>query len=107
MRIDCPIPGYNERNDDGEAVYFVVIPDEWMGRHAVKRDDAFMELDKMDLPAAFRTFGVSLALAEDWNLPGMKGKLNYDFNEMSLKIMAWVGHAVWGSFTRCYEIPKN
>ncbi len=108
MRIDCPISGYDTRGDDGETVYFVVIPDEWLGLHAVKRDEAFAELDKLsDLPDAYRTFAVSLALADDWNLPGMTGKLNYDFSEMSLKIIAWVGHAVWGSFARCFVIPKN
>jgi len=107
MRIDCPINGYDERNDDGESVYFVVIPDEWLGLHAVMRDETFAELDKVHLPPAYRTFAVSLALADDYNLPGMSGKFSYDFSKLSLRVIAWVSNVSWGGFVRCYEVPKN
>jgi len=111
MIIPCPVDGFTEQTADNKPVYFLDVPDEWLGKHLSVRDTAVTGLangEAAGMPIEFKTFAISLALADNWNLPGVTGKMeSVDFNMLNLSIMAWVNYTVWGSFNRCFNVPKN
>ena len=95
MRIDYP-------HGDG----WIELPDEWLGAHARRRDEA-IEKSKA-LPATWLEFAVAMSLLDDWQLPGLPKNTDlWDFNVMSLRMMAWVKITVLESFAACFKIPKN
>lgn len=98
-RIDCTISGFENA--------FVVLPDEWLGEHLARRDRAIAKHSEMR-SAALTEFGVALALAEDWGgIPGLDGNPeNWDFEQMSAKIINWFTQIVISDFRTCFEIPK-
>ena len=60
-RIDCPVGGW------------IGLPDEWLGAHALRQDEAQRKSES--LPKPYQTWTVALALLEDWGgLPGLDGK---------------------------------
>ena len=89
-----------------DPVHYIELPDEWLGKHAKRHDDAAAA--GSELPATWRDFAVAMALLDDWNLPGVaKNSELWDFAELGLPLMIWVKTAVLQSYYRCYEIPKN
>ena len=97
-RIDCPYP-------DIEA--FIELPDIWLGIHADRRDET---IDKIgdQYGRTLQTFGISLALLDDWLLPGLNGNPEkWDFKELDLKMIAWVSSYVMGDFLKCWAVPKE
>ena len=106
--ISCPIPGYDDV-EDGKPQYYVGLPDTWLGKHAVVRDAAIETAKGQGIDNdSLATFAVSLALADDFRLPGLDGKPdNWDFGELSLELISWVNFAVYASFNRDFTVKKS
>ena len=99
-RIDCPLPGLEDA--------FVVLPDEWLGLHAQRRDQAVREAAAYD-SNTLTLFAISLAIADDWGgLPGLNGKPeNWDFAQVKIPVIAWVNETVLVDFNKAFIVPKN
>ena len=98
MRIDCPWPEFEDS--------YIVLPDQWLGAHSARYDEA---LEKArELPSeVLRKFAIALVLLDDWRLPGIEGNPdNWDFEQMRLELLAWVGTTVWVSYWQCFTVPK-
>ena len=95
MRIDYP-------HGDG----WIELPDEWLGAHARRRDEA-IEKSKA-LPATWLEFAVAMSLLDDWQLPGLpKNTELWQFDLLSLRMMAWAKITVLESYAVCFRVPKN
>ena len=104
----CPIPDYDGVNDDGDPDYYITLPPRWLGSHAMAKDEAVDSGEKAGLKGVILTFAVSLALAEDYKLPGLDGKPdNWDFSLLDLELITWTNFIVWGSFNRDLTVKKN
>ena len=89
-----------------DPAHYIDLPDKWIGIHAKRHDDALAA--GSELPATWRNFATAMALLDDWNLPGVAKNADlWDFAELGLPLMVWVSTAVFQSYNRCYEIPKN
>lgn len=109
-KILCPLPEYGEETESGEwaSDYFVVVPDRWLVRHAVRRDEVLDKWgDELGNTDGLK-FAISMALADDWNLPGLGGNPeNWDFSEFDLEIARWVNSVIFDSFAACWYVKKN
>ena len=86
---------------------FVELPDEWLGKHISIREEAADSARNAGLKGEIAEFAVSLALAENFDLPGLSGKPEkWDFSELPLNVIAWVVTLVTADFNNCYSIPK-
>ena len=107
-KFPCPIPDFNGANDDGDPDYYVTNPARWLGKHAIVKDEAIAKGEAAGLESIGLTLAVSLALAEDFRLPGLDGKPeNWDFAELPLELITWVNFVVWGSFHKDFTVKKN
>ena len=99
-RIDCPLPDLEDA--------FVVLPDEWLGLHAQRRDQAVREAARYD-SNTITLFAISLAIADDWGgIPGLDGKPeNWDFTKVKIPIIAWMNESVLTDFNKAFIVPKN
>lgn len=110
VKIICPLPEYGQKNDDGqwESEYFISRPAVWLGRHSLRRDEAVEKADGKLGSGDLLRFAVSMALAEDWKLPGMNGNPEkWDFEQLDLRVITWVNRVIYGDFSKVYEVPKN
>ena len=99
-RIPCPWPDYPEA--------WIDLPDKWLGDHANRRDEAADKAGEIELRGTLQDFAVSMALLDDWNLPGLTGNPdNWDFEQVDLQIITWVVTATIFDFMKCWAIPKN
>ena len=108
-KIPCPIPGYDEMGEDGPR-YYVTVPDEWLGEHARAYWDSSESLRQAGIKHApfIERFIHSLALADDYQLPGLTGKPeNWDFEKMPLEVMAWAVFHLYTSYNGCFTVKKN
>lgn len=98
--VGCPWPKWAKAS--------VVVPDEFLGIHAQRRDKAVDEAEKNELNSTLTQFAVSLALLDDWShIPGIDGPPEqWDFTEIPLEMIAWIIEAVLVPFLACFEIPK-
>jgi len=104
----CPIPGYDGLKDDDSPVYFVELPDKWLGKHTIVKDAALDSADTQGFNNTYTTFAVSLALTDNFVLPGLEGKPEtWDFGELDLELITWVNHVVWGSFNADFTLKKS
>ena len=99
-RKDCPLPDLEKA--------FVILPDEWFGIHAVRRDQAVNEFAKYESQTLLY-FGIALALVDDWGgIPGLEGKPEkWDFTKLPLEVIAWVNDVVLSDFNMAFIVPKN
>lgn len=95
-KIDCPLGGW------------IGLPDEWLGAHARRRDEALAAAQKAKQPPTLQSWSISLALLDDWGeLPGMDGRPeNWDLDAKSWPLMNWIAEQVLGDMTRALRIPK-
>lgn len=98
-RFFCPYPEYPDA--------WIDLPDlPWLGRHAQRRDEA-SEKSK-ELGPTIQGFAVSVALLENWNLPGLNGNPEkWDFSLIDLRLIYWVSTTTLSDFGACFDIPKN
>jgi len=61
-RVECPLTEFPDA--------WIDLPDTWLGRHAQRRDEV-IEKSPKDMGITLMSFAVSLALLENWNLPGL------------------------------------
>lgn len=85
---------------------YIILPDEWKGEHARRRDQAIIQSE--DLPTTFRDFAVALALVDDWkDIPDLDGNPeNWDFNELPWALMDWITKTVLNDLADSLRIPK-
>ena len=90
----------------GSDEHYITMPDEWLGKHARRHDEA---ADKSKgLPSTWRDFTVAMALLDDWHLPGLpKNPEQWEIEIVSLPVMAWVKMTVLASYYACFDIAKN
>lgn len=110
-KISCPIPGYDqtiEQNGTDVPVYYIVVPDRWLGRHAERRDDAAkVARDGGITSDTYLRFVISMALLDGFNLPEMDGPIDeWELDDIDLRILAWVSHVTLTPFLQCFIIPK-
>lgn len=120
--IACPVPKYDgtypnpDRPEEELPIYFVELPDEWLGRHILERDKTFDEFDRLPekLSGTVRDFALSLALVDDWNLPGIGRRAATDlenlpsrFADLSGSVINWVILVVLSDFGKTFVIPKE
>jgi hypothetical protein len=87
---------------------FIILPDAWLGEHAQRHDEAVEKATAAKMPRTWRDFAVSLALLDDWKLPGLSGNPEkWDFATISLPIMAWVKQVTLEAYYANFVIPKN
>lgn len=99
-RKECPWP------DSPDA--WVDLPDSWFGEHARRRDEAVSAAKEKGLGATFTDLAVALAILDDWNLPGLNGNPEkWNFDDISLELIAWVNAITLLDFMKCWAIPKN
>lgn len=109
-KIPCPVPGYDQTGDDGQPLYYVTVPDEWKGEHARAfwNSTESLAANSKRFPPFVERFLHSLALADDYNLPGLTGKPeNWDYDKLPLKIMYWAVHFIYNSYMDCFTVKKN
>lgn len=98
-RVGCPNPKYPKA--------FVELPDEWLGIHAQRRDEAAEQAEKQGHADTLTQFAVSLSLCDEWRIPGLEGKPeNWDFLELPLDMIDWVNSVVLSDFAKAFYVPK-
>lgn len=109
MRIlPCPVPGLDEKKEDGSPVYWVAIPDEWLGKHAIKHDRALTAASEAGQTGTMLQLSIVAAILEDWHMPGMNGNTdNWKFEDMRLSVIGWLTNAVLSDYNKCFEVKKN
>jgi hypothetical protein len=99
-RIDCPLPEYQGA--------FIELPERWLGAHAQRRDTAVETAEAHQLGMTLTNFAVSMAILEDWSLPGLAGNpARWDFKQIDLRLIAWVNEQTLTDFAACFIVPKN
>ena len=107
-RVPCPIPGYTDIAPDGEPIYWIGLPDEWLGEHAKRRDDTLTKSLESGLPGTLLNFAVAIGLCDDWNLPGTSGNREaWDLEKLSLSVIGWVTTVVLPEYNACFYVKKN
>lgn len=100
MRIDSPFADYPNA--------FIELPDRWLGRHATRYAEAIEASKRERLTGRVLDFSVSLALLDNWSLPGLTGPPDkWDFQQLPLEVIEWVAQSVLVAFNAVRVIPKN
>ena len=96
-KIDCPYGGW------------IGLPDEWLGIHARRRDEAITKAIEAKLPTVFTNFAASMAMLEDWGeLPGVGSNAQaWDFNAFKWPVMAWVTNQVGKDIADALKVSKS
>ncbi len=100
-KLSCPHPDY------GKA--FIVLPSEWLGKHAGIKDRAFRDFEAR-LTKDQLNFMVAMLLVEEFgNIPGMEGPdpAQWEMERIPIPILAWVTEVVLSDFSAAYIVPKN
>ena len=102
--VGCPFPKWDQVE--------IELPDEWLGIHAQRRDEAAEAGIKSGLHERSITlfqFALSLALLDDWRgIPGLDGPPEkWDFEEVPLEIIGWMNRVCIADFLTCFEVPKK
>ena len=105
-KLNCPHPDYQTA--------FIVIPGEWLGIHAIRRDAAVRSAQnnvdpEYALSDSIRELAVAIALLDDWgNIPGIEDKdpQNWHFERVPIPIMEWLVEAVLADFALAFVVPK-
>lgn len=84
-----------------------MLPDVWLGEHAVTRDQAVAESAHYESESITR-LAIALALCEDWeNIPGLDGPPDkWDLTKVPLKILSWLDEVVLKDFGEDLKVPK-
>ena len=95
-RLDCPAGGW------------IGLPDEWLGAHALKQDDAKRRAQEAGLSETFQTWAIALSLLEDWgDIPGLSGNPDkWDLSQKSWPVLNWISNEVITDLTMALRFPK-
>ena len=96
-RLDCPFI----------AGGWIGLPDEWLGKHIQRRDQAIEKARELKSDTLAR-FAASLAILEDWGgLPGLDGNTdNWDFTLISARLINWIKQKVEADFLSTFLFPE-
>ena len=100
-KLTCPDPDYPNA--------FIILPREWLGEHAIRKDRALQLVEKHGSPE-ISNFAVCMSILDDWgNIPGIDEKNvdKWDFNITPIRIITWVVETVLADFTLAYIVPKE
>ena len=83
------------------------MPDEWLGIHARRRDEAREKA--AGLPQTLANFAIAMALLDDWDdLPGIGGNpAAWDFDAIPWALIGWVSEQVFTDLRESLRVPKN
>ena len=99
-RKECPWPEFKDS--------WIDLPDKWYGEHAERRDSAAAAAKEKGLGVTLTDFAISMAVLDDWNLPGLNGNPEkWDFNSLDLELIIWVNNTTLLDYMKCWAIPKN
>ena len=86
---------------------YILLPDEWLGEHAERRDLAVEKA--VNLPTTFRDFAVAMAMVEDWGeFPQLDGNPdNWDFGKIPWRLMNWISTTVFGDLNTELVVQKK
>jgi hypothetical protein len=100
-KLVCPHPDYPNA--------FVVLPREWLGRHAILKDEAIVKTTKFN-SVDITNLSVCLAIVDDFgNIPGLdkvSDPESWDFNKVPIPILSWIIDTVLGDMQAAYHVPK-
>jgi len=100
-KLTCPHPDYPNA--------FVILPKEWLGEHAIRKDRALQLADEHGSPE-ISNFAVCMSILDDWgNIPGMDSKDldKWDFGVTPIPVISWVVETVLTDFSLAYIVPKE
>ena len=99
-KIPCPLPNLNETTKSGDPVYYITLPDQWLGLHAKRAETAVQGMrDAGHEWATALNMAQSLALLEGWNLPDIPPRLEgLDVSALRLDVIGWVTDTVLRSY---------
>ena len=98
-RFYCPIDGLEDA--------WIELPLIWLGLHAQKRDQTIEQSKKFN-SSTLTGFAVAMILLEDWNLPGLPANPEkWNFQELRLDLINWVGDVVLVDFGKTFLIKKK
>ncbi len=101
LKLTCPDPDYPNA--------FIVLPREWLGEHAIRKDRA-LQLAKEHGSQEISNFAVCMSILDDWgNIPGLDEKApdKWDFNVVPIRLITWVVETVLSDFGLAYTVPKE
>ena len=99
-RIQCTLPGYESA--------WVDLPDEWLGEHLRRRDEASRAASKYR-DGKITIAAISLCIVDDWGgIPGLEGKnpAGWDFLKLPIVLMVWLESVVFDDFSKVFTVPK-
>jgi len=99
-RIQCALPGY-------EAAW-VDLPDEWLGRHLARRDEAVRAASKYR-DGKITIAAISLCIVDGWGgIPGLEGRdpAQWDFLLLPIVLIVWLETVVFDDFAKAFTVPK-
>lgn len=108
-RIGCPVPEFDDTDKQGNPVYWIQLPDRWLGAHADRKDEAVAKASEAELGNTLTTFAACLSLLDSWNLPGLpNGQIDGEgIRNLDLTVIGWVNRTVWPDYQSCFAVPKN
>lgn len=107
-KFGCPVPDYDGTEENGNPLYYVKPPDRWLGKHTEAYADALDFLEGKKFPRPYIDLVFSLAIADDWRLPGMgMNRAEWDFSELPLDVIAWANYHLVASYNKCFIVKKN
>ena len=101
MRFECPHEKW--------ADCFIDVPDEWLGLHSQRYQQAGELVTAKGLRGATADFVRNLTILDHWNLPGLPANNpeGWDILQTPLPLIGWVNAVVTPLFLACFTIPKN
>ena len=101
MRFDCPHEKWAE--------CFIDVPDEWLGLHSQRYQEAGELVASKGLRGSTADFVRNLTILDHWNLPGLPANNppGWDILQTPLLLIGWVNAVVTPSFLACFALPKN
>lgn len=99
-RVPCPLPDY----PDG----WIELPDVWLGEHANRRDETIAAAPEGTHQTALNWM-VATALMKNWGgIEPMSGNPDeWEYDKISLDLIAWITMTVNGSYNECWIIKKK
>ena len=88
---------------------WVEIPDEWLGAHLLRRDQALKALEPYRADITLWRAALSLVLADDWGgVRGLEGRdpAQWDLTITPVAVLEWLCESVFDDFARCFVVPK-
>ena len=99
-RSQCALPGYESA--------WVDLPDEWLGEHLRRRDEASRSASKYR-DGRITIAAISLCIVDDWGgIPGLEGRdpAQWDFLKLPIVMIVWLESVVFEDFAKAFTVPK-